>query len=71
DLLKVKDHLEKNQVNTRRYFFPSLNKLPYLKISADCPISEDISKRVLCLPFYQQLSDDEVVFICSLIKSVF
>ena len=54
DLLKVKNYLEINQVNTRRYFYPSLNKLPYLKYTNNCPVSEDIALRVLCLPFYQQ-----------------
>ncbi len=69
-VLKVKTYLETHKVNTRRYFFPSLNKLPYLNDTATCPVSEDISKRVLCLPFYQQLSDTEVYFICSRIKEV-
>lgn len=71
ELLKIKKHLEKNKINTRRYFFPSLNNLPYLKSSGHCPVSEDISKRVLCLPFYQQLSNNEIFEICSFIKEAF
>ncbi|GGG53458.1 DegT/DnrJ/EryC1/StrS family aminotransferase [Hymenobacter glacieicola] len=63
----VKDTLAAHDVNTRRYFFPSLNKLPY-HTGADCPVSEDISLRVLCLPFYQQLEHDEVRRISQLIK---
>jgi dTDP-4-amino-4,6-dideoxygalactose transaminase len=54
-LLKVKNKLTENQINSRRYFFPSLNKLPYLEHSNSCPISEDIAKRVLCLPLYYSL----------------
>jgi dTDP-4-amino-4,6-dideoxygalactose transaminase len=68
ELLKVKDYLAENQINTRRYFFPSLNKLPYLKNTASCPVSENISQRVLSLPFYQQLTNEEVLLICSFIK---
>lgn len=68
EVIKVKDHLTKNEVNTRRYFYPSLNNLPYLKSFSPCPVSEDISKRILCLPFYQQLTTEQVVFISSLIK---
>lgn len=66
---RVKDALALHDINTRRYFFPSLNKLPY-HTGADCPVSEDISQRVLCLPFYQQLEHDEVRRICRLMREV-
>lgn len=69
-LLRVKEYLAKNQVNTRRYFYPSLNTLSYLLNTTHCPISEDISQRVLCLPFYQQLSENEITLICTLIENV-
>ncbi|SDY70374.1 DegT/DnrJ/EryC1/StrS family aminotransferase [Hymenobacter psychrophilus] len=68
-MFRVKDGLASNEINTRRYFFPSLNKLPY-HIGADCPISEDISQRVLCLPFYQQLAHEDVRRICQLIREL-
>lgn len=66
DLLKAKNALEKNEIYPRRYFYPSLNLLFYLsdEMKKDCPISEDISKRVLCLPLYHDLSDSEVDLIC-------
>ncbi len=67
-LIDVKAYLANNNVNTRRYFFPSLKTLPYVT-GSPCPVSEDISRRVLCLPFYQQLTKEQVLFICSLIKS--
>lgn len=63
---RVKNALAAHDIHTRRYFFPSLNQLPYHTGSA-CPVSEDISLRVLCLPFYQQLEHDEVRRISSLI----
>lgn len=63
----VKELLAQNDINTRRYFFPSLNKLPY-HTGAVCPVSEDISLRVLCLPFYQQLEHEQVGRISSLIR---
>ena len=68
ELLTTKNDLVEQKVNTRRYFYPSLNKLPYLNSTCPCPVSEDIAKRVLCLPFYQQLSNEDVLFICSIIK---
>lgn len=66
-LLKTKKLLEENGINTRRYFYPSLNLLPFLKTSNKCPISEDISMRVLCLPLYHDLKTDDVVRITKLI----
>lgn len=69
-MLKVKDALVAHSVYTRRYFFPSLNKLPYLN-GQPCPISEDIASRVLCLPFYQELSEEVVVWISNLIRIKF
>ena len=67
---QVKDLLASHNINTRRYFFPSLNKLPY-HTGAKCPVSEDISRRVLCLPLYQQLEHDEVCRISSLMRTAF
>ncbi|MBD1420790.1 DegT/DnrJ/EryC1/StrS family aminotransferase [Sphingobacterium chuzhouense] len=69
-LLNVMEELEKNQVLTRRYFYPSLSScLPYLD-SQEYPVSDDISKRVLCLPLYYDLTLEEVNFICSVILRV-
>lgn len=67
---RVKDALAAHSINTRRYFFPSLNKLPY-HTGADCPVSESIAVRVLCLPFYQQLEHEKVRWICALIRNYY
>lgn len=58
-LLKVIDALNKEDIYPRRYFYPSLNELKYLEENARCPFSEDISRRVLCLPVFPGL-DREV-----------
>jgi len=52
---------ETNSVNVfpRRYFYPSLNMLPYLDEYQECPISESIADRVLCLPLYPDLSEED------------
>ena len=64
---RVKDALSAEEVNTRRYFYPSLNKLPY-HTGAACPVSEDASTRVLSLPFYQDLEPEDVRRICGLMQ---
>ncbi|MGV9011224.1 MAG: DegT/DnrJ/EryC1/StrS family aminotransferase [Flavobacteriales bacterium] len=50
----------------RRYFFPSLDTLPYVSSPA-CEISRSISDRVICLPLYPELADEEVVRIASIV----
>jgi dTDP-4-amino-4,6-dideoxygalactose transaminase len=54
-------------IHARRYFFPSLNTLPYVHPSAQ-PCSESISDRVLCLPFYDGLASDDIDRICTIIS---
>ncbi|QUH30227.1 DegT/DnrJ/EryC1/StrS family aminotransferase [Vallitalea guaymasensis] len=54
DLFKIRDKLLDNNVIPRRYFYPSLNKLPYVQ-DADVQKSNSISKRILCLPIYYSL----------------
>lgn len=66
DLLKSVDALNKNAIYPRRYFKPSLNELNYVK-NTPVPISEDISKRVLCLPLYYGITDAEIDFCCRIL----
>lgn len=69
-LLKIKAGLDKSEIFTRRYFYPSLaSALPYLEPKI-LPITEDISKRVLCLPLYYDLTPEEVDLICRLMLRV-
>jgi dTDP-4-amino-4,6-dideoxygalactose transaminase len=57
-------------IGPRRYFDPSLNDLPFLKpdLKRDCPLSESIASRVLCLPLYEGLLRSEIDFICGHIR---
>ena len=64
ELLAAFDRLEKTDVFPRRYFYPTLNKLPYLTAHYDCPVSEDITTRIACLPLYVGLADADVERIC-------
>ncbi|HPZ18495.1 MAG TPA: DegT/DnrJ/EryC1/StrS family aminotransferase [Fervidobacterium sp.] len=58
--------LFENGYNTRRYFYPSLNSV-FSKES--CPVSEDISSKILHLPLYGDLELQHVGRICSVIKN--
>lgn len=66
-LLAIKQALLDIQINTRRYFYPSLNTLHFLKKTQACPISEDISKRVLALPMSHEISEEIVEKVCKVI----
>ncbi len=69
-LLQLVEELNKNQIFTRRYFYPSLaSSLPYLAPSAFA-ITDDISKRVLCLPLYHDLTIEEINLITRIILRV-
>ncbi len=66
-LLKVKTELEANRIFPRRYFYPSLNTVEIYKSENKMPVSETVAKRILCLPVYHQLSNEEIDFVCRII----
>ncbi len=68
DLLEAKKALEAENIFARRYFYPSLNTLPFVDY-IECPISESVSQRVLCLPLYHDLSIKTVNKIIAIIKN--
>lgn len=68
-MMAVRRTLLSNNIGPRRYFFPSLNTLPFIQTKQHCPNSEDISSRVLCLPLYVGLTAEEIKRICELIKT--
>jgi dTDP-4-amino-4,6-dideoxygalactose transaminase len=67
-LVEVLKRLNEHQIFPRRYFYPTLQELPYIKTKAKCEIASDISSRVLCLPLYNGLKEEQVEFICNIIK---
>ncbi len=66
--LKVQHALNKKDIFPRRYFYPSLDTLSYIEPKQFCPISRDISKRVLCLPIYPTLEQKDQRLIINTIK---
>ena len=65
-LLNSLKEFENGDIFPRRYFFPSLNNLKYIK-GEKMPVSESISSRVLCLPLYYDLPMDKVEIICQIL----
>lgn len=62
EVLRVVESLEGNYIHPRRYFFPSLNKVPYVPYQ-EMKNSENLSKRILCLPLYYDLTESDVDYI--------
>lgn len=70
-LYKVVESLKTKGVSPRRYFYPSLNKIPQTKyLNSACPVSESISRRVLSLPLYAGLENKDVEMIAETINKV-
>ncbi len=68
-LLKVQEALNKESIFPRRYFYPSLNTLNYVE-AGEMKISEDISKRILCLPLYKDLKKSEIELISGIVNKI-
>ena len=66
-LLEVQKALNETQIFPRRYFYPSLNTIPFVR-GAPMPVSESIASRVLCLPLYESLSEQETTEIVAIIN---
>lgn len=66
----VFDALEKNGIHARKYFYPLTNSYDVYKgkySTSSTPVAEYISKRVLTLPLYSDLSLEDVDRICDII----
>ncbi len=68
-LIKVEKALNKENIFPRRYFYPSVNTYKKILPETNCPISEDISQRILCLPLYWNLAEEDVKKIVKIIKN--
>ncbi len=60
-LLKVEKALNAENIFPRRYFYPSVNTYTEIVDYQPTPVSEDIAKRILCLPLYWKLEEKEVI----------
>ena len=65
-LLKSVAMLNGNWIYPRRYFYPSLNTISYTG-KQTMPVSESISKCILCLPLYFDLEKSDIDFIVRLL----
>lgn len=69
-LLRAIEALNKHSVYPRRYFHPSLDTLDYIDPKQTCAVSRDIASRILCLPIYPDLTEDEQKHIIDILVGI-
>jgi dTDP-4-amino-4,6-dideoxygalactose transaminase len=65
-LLQVVKSLHDAGVIPRRYFYPSLNILPYT-LSQSMKVSEDVAIKILCLPIFFSIREDVILKVASVL----
>ena len=66
EVLNCIKELNAHNIFPRRYFYPSLSGLIYLE-KQETPISDDFSRRVICLPLFFDLDGSEIDMICRIL----
>lgn len=69
-LKKIQKILNDNNIFPRRYFYPSLDTLHYIEPKQYCQISREISSKILCLPVFPDLKQEDQQRIIQLIKGI-
>jgi dTDP-4-amino-4,6-dideoxygalactose transaminase len=66
-MMNVRDQLNAAGIVPRRYFYPSLAQLPYVK-AQDVPVALEYSRRVLCLPSYHSITEQELQWVATHVR---
>ncbi len=64
--VRVMNRLQDKKIETRRWYHPPLHRHPAFKRfqSSPLPITENISSRLIGLPFHTFLSEQDVIYVC-------
>ena len=68
-LIQAQTRLNEQHIFPRRYFYPSINTFTKLVPYTPMPISEDIARRILCLPLYFTLNEEDMLRIVDIVLS--
>jgi dTDP-4-amino-4,6-dideoxygalactose transaminase len=69
------EKLHRHNIYARRYFYPLISEFPMYRALASAsignlPVAQDVSREILCLPIYPNLSNDEVSRVVDVIKGI-
>ena len=70
-LLSLFTKLQQKNIFPRRYFYPALNTLSFTKrFEGNTPIADSISKRILCLPQFHEMTRQEQDLVIETINNI-
>lgn len=66
------DTLERNGIGARKYFWPLTSDMDCYSAFAkgDTPVARDLSSRILTLPLYPGLAEEDIYRVCSLVRGI-
>ena len=69
------EKLKTNNINARRYFYPLISNFPMYRglptaSASNLPVASGAAQKVLCLPIYPALNDDELKLVIDEIRKV-
>lgn len=64
-------YLEKSGIATRKYFYPLVSDFPDFSIykTTELPVATDIAQRILCLPLFHDIKEEEIKYIVDAITN--
>lgn len=68
-LVYALEKLATENIFPRRYFYPSLEELPYVNSELKCTVAKDIAARVICLPLYDSISNSDLKRIVAVLNN--
>ena len=66
----VCERLKANEIYARKYFYPAVNEMDCYENANKTPVAARISRQVLTLPMYADLSIEDVDRICDVVLNV-
>ncbi|HEY1796708.1 MAG TPA: DegT/DnrJ/EryC1/StrS family aminotransferase [Stellaceae bacterium] len=58
-------------LEVRRYYRPSLSQWGGIELADDCPVSEDLAERMVCLPIYTRATKREIAELHGIVEASF
>lgn len=71
ELTNLSRHLELKGIQTRRYFYPSLNSVIPASEVSNTSNSDDLATRSLCLPLHYYMEKSDVLYVVNIVKNFY
>ena len=68
-LINALEKLATENIFPRRYFYPSLEELPYVNSEVKCTVAKVIAARVICLPLYTSIKNSDLKRIVTVLEN--